>query len=366
MGTGEAQVTTADQSRDVFVGRQTELEMLQATLAHVRAGQPRVVLIEGPAGIGKTALVSRFLRVETDVHVLRASGEPWEALVPFGVVDQLIRVAGGRRASVLAGRERVLPVDEPISVGARLLELMGDLDGERPVVMVIDDAQWADLDSLRALLFALRRLVADRVMALLTVRPEDMARLPEGLRRLAEGPSGRTLRLGALDASQVRNLATSLGLSDFTARTAARLHAHTEGNPLYIRALLSEVAPDRWRDWQPALPAPRAFAALVVRRLESCSPAGRRLVEAAAVLGRHAALSSAAALGEVDEPLSAVEEAILLDLLRARDVIPVPVQLVEIYKVGKEEPTVRHLRVAGSPDPLLNPRDAIAIVGGVV
>jgi len=312
-------VTIADQSRDVFVGRQSELDTLQAALAHVRAGQPRVVLIEGPAGIGKTALLDRFLRVETDVQVLRASGEPWEALIPFGVVDQLIRAAGGSRARVLAGRERALPVDEPISVGAHLLDLMGDLDSERPVVLVIDDAQWADVDSLRALLFALRRLVAGRVMALLTVRPEDVARLPEGLRRLAEGPSGRMLRLGALDASQVRTLAASLGLSDLPAPSAQRLHAHTEGNPLYIRALLSEVPADRWRDWQPALPAPRAFAALVVRRLESCSPAGRRLVEAAAVLGRHADLPTAAALGEVDEPLSALEEATLVDLLRVRE-----------------------------------------------
>src|SRR5919202_4760372 len=107
-------------------------------------------------------------------------------------------------ARLLAGRERALPVDEPVSVGARLLELIGDLDGKRPAVLVVDDAPWADLDSLRALLFALRRLVADHVLTVLTARPEDSGRLPEGLRRLAEGQTGTTLQLGALETGQVR------------------------------------------------------------------------------------------------------------------------------------------------------------------
>ncbi len=301
----------------VFVGREKELNILRSALDHVRAGQPQVVLIEGPAGIGKTALVDRFLDLETDVQVIRASGEPWEASVPYGVVDQLVRGAGVSRARMLAGRERALPVDEPISVGGRVLELLGDLDGERPVVVVIDDAHWADLDSLRALLFALRRLVADRVLTVLTARPEDMSRLPEGLRRLAEGQTGTTVPLGELGTSQVRALATSLGLREFSHGAAERLHMHTQGNPLYVRALLSEVPADRWRTWQPVLPAPRAFASLVERRLESCSTAARRLVEAAAVLGGRPSLATAAALGEIDEPTLALEEAAVVDLLRS-------------------------------------------------
>ena len=206
-------------------------------------------------------------------------------MIPYGVLDQLTRGIGVSRARILAGRERALPLDEPISVGGVLLDLLGELDGKRPVVVMIDDAQWADLDSLRALLFVLRRLAADRVLTLLTARSEDVTRLPEGLRRLADGQTGTAIELGALDARQVRRLAASFGLRDFPYRTAQRLHAHTRGNPLYVRTLLSEVPADRWQDWQPVLPAPRAFAALVARRLDSCDPAARRLVEAAAVLG---------------------------------------------------------------------------------
>lgn len=304
-------------SLDVFVGRDVELGTLRAEFGHARAGSPRVVLIDGPAGIGKTALIDRFLNGEEDLQVLRASGEPWEALVPFGIVDQLSRGAGISRARILAGRERALPLDEPISVGGLILDLLGDL--KRPVVIVIDDAQWADLDSLRALLFVLRRLVADRVLTLLTARSEDLIRLPDGLRRLASGQTGTTIELKALDARQVRALAVSLGLRDFPYRTAQRLHAHTRGNPLYVRTLLTEVPADRWQDWQPVLPAPRAFAALVTRRLESCGPAARRLVEAAAVLGSAASLVTAAALGKVDDAFQALEEATLVDLLRYRE-----------------------------------------------
>ncbi|HEY3261173.1 MAG TPA: AAA family ATPase [Pseudonocardiaceae bacterium] len=309
----------ADGTTEVFVGREAELGILRAALEAVRAGRPRVVLVEGPAGMGKTALVDRFLQLEDGVQVLRASGEPWEALVPYGVIDQLTRGTGINRARIMASREQALPVDEPISVGTLLLSLVEQFDQGSPVVLVVDDAHWADIDSLRALLFALRRLVTEPVLTVLTVRPEDVARLPAGLRRIAAGPIGTTVQLGALGASQVQMLATSIGLTDLSFRTAQRLQAHTKGNPLYVRALLSEVPPDRWRDWQPVLPAPRGFASSVVRRLESCDPATRRLVEAAAVLGGHAWLATTAAVANVAEPLSALEEAAVVDLLHVRD-----------------------------------------------
>jgi DNA-binding CsgD family transcriptional regulator len=307
--------------------------------------------------------VDRFVETEPDVQLLRARGEPWEALVPYGIVDQLSRATGFSRARMHVSRERALPVDEPISVGARLLEVLGELDGKGPVLLVIDDAQWADLDSLRALLFALRRLVADRVLTLLTARQEDIERLPEGLRRLAGGQTGRTIRLGPIGLSQVRALATAFGLPEFSYRTAQLLHTHTQGNPLYVRALLSEVPADKWRDWQPLLPAPRAFASLVVRRMESCSPITRRLVEAAAVLGSHASLSTAAALGQVDDPLAALEEASVVDLLQPRDEagmrdVAFPHPLVQAAVYGQMGP-MRRARLHAAAARLLDDEAAV-------
>ena len=82
---------------------------------------------------------------------------------------------------------RSLPAEEPVGIGSQVLEAIEDLEPKAPVVLVIDDAHWADLDSLRALLFVVRRLVGIRVLALFAVRTEDAHRLPEGLRRQATG-----------------------------------------------------------------------------------------------------------------------------------------------------------------------------------
>jgi hypothetical protein len=75
-----------------FVGRQAELSALDARLTEVRAGRPRITLIQGEAGIGKTALVSHFVRAERPAPaptVLWASGEETEELLAYGVIEQL-------------------------------------------------------------------------------------------------------------------------------------------------------------------------------------------------------------------------------------------------------------------------------------
>ncbi len=329
-----------------FVGRAAELSALRAILCEVRSGQPRTVLVEGPSGIGKTALIERFLLGEEEVQVLRASGEQWEALVAYGVIDQLLRVAGVSGGALFARRERALPTEEPVSVGAWILEVLEDLEKKAPLALVIDDAHWADMDSLRALLFALRRLVNERVLTVLTVREEDAARLPEGLRRLANGTSGATLRLRALETSDIHMLAAALGVPGLTARTAERLHDHTHGNPLYVSALLSELPADRWRTWEPSLPAPSGYAAQVMRRLDACGPAARRLVEAASVLGVRAPFATAAALARVEDPLAALEEASVAGLLQARDDVGVrdvvfPHPLVQAAVYGRLGPARR-------------------------
>jgi AAA ATPase-like protein len=78
----------------LFVGRRRELTLLDAQFDEVQAGHPRVVHIEGLAGIGKTALVERFLSQCSDAQLVRASGEESEVLLAYGVIDQLFHAAG--------------------------------------------------------------------------------------------------------------------------------------------------------------------------------------------------------------------------------------------------------------------------------
>lgn len=308
---------------DLFVGRAVELAALRRALAEVATGRPQTVLITGAAGIGKTSLIEQFLSQVDGVATLRASGEQWEAFVAFGVIDQLLRAAGVRGGLLLAGRQRSLPPEEPVGVGAVLLETLEKLERQAVVILLIDDAHWADVDSLRALLFALRRLAAARVLTVLTVRDEDALRVPDGLRRLASATTGRALHLEALESGEVQTLATALGVPQFRLRTAQRLRDHTGGNPLYVRALLSEFPADRWHTWQPRLPAPRAFATQVVDRLSACSPSARSLVEACSVLGVRSSLQMGAALAGLDDPVDAFEESVAVGLLQSTDKIDI-------------------------------------------
>jgi hypothetical protein len=124
-----------------LVGRQDEIAALGAALGRVRSGSPQLVLVQGPPGIGKTTLLDRFVNQERDVHSLRATGEQWEAFVAFGVIDQVMRGPSAGRMDRIHSQERSSGTQEPVNVGAKLLEFWGDLDTTQPVITIVDDAQ---------------------------------------------------------------------------------------------------------------------------------------------------------------------------------------------------------------------------------
>jgi DNA-binding CsgD family transcriptional regulator/tetratricopeptide (TPR) repeat protein len=303
---------------DHFVGRAGELAILEAQMVTVQGGQPRVVVLEGEAGIGKSSLLVRFLSLHPDACVLRASGDEAETLLAWGVADQIL---AGAKSSGPAGWPEDATLDRaavgPIGVGAQLVAALGDLQsGDRVVVLVIDDLHWSDLPSAQAVLFALRRMQADRVLALVSARPGELGRLGDGWTRFAGGDHRATrLRIGSLSADDLREMSLALGVGDLSARAAAQLLDHTEGNSLHCRALLEELGSAGLTRAVGDLPAPRALADVVQAHLNALSESARDLVTAAAILGRRSPLGMAAALAGLAEPFGPLDEVVAVGLL---------------------------------------------------
>ena len=306
-----------DAAGGIFVGRAGELAVLEAAAAAARRGQPQVVLVEGEGGAGKSSLLARFAAGLVGAAVLRAGGDEAELLLPYGVVGQLVVSArgAGDRPGLLAAElsDRV----DPLAVGADLLVWLGlCCRGRQMALVLVDDLHWADGLSARALLFAVRRLQADRVLVVAAARPGDLARLGEGwLRFLAGDYRAGRVRLGGLGPEEVAALGRALGAGKLPRRAVSRLLEETGGNPLYCRAVLEEAAAGGADLGGGALPVPRSLAGVVLARARALSPGARRLAEAAAVLGHHCELGAAAALADLADPVPALAEALAAGIL---------------------------------------------------
>jgi DNA-binding CsgD family transcriptional regulator len=294
-----------------FVGRAAEVEALRSEVAIVRSGVPRIVIVQGGAGSGKTALIENVLTSEVDLAVLWTSGEPWEVSVANGVIDQLMCVAEIDAARPVAVRGRYMPPEEPNVVGARILDVLSGLERETPVVVVVDDAQWADMDSLRALLFAARRLARQRMLMMFGQRSEDAHRLPTGLHRLAGGRTGTTVTLCPIPAAEAHRLAALLAVRGLSGRAAQR--SGTLDGP----TMLTKPADRRPRPWDPSLRAAQVFAMHVQGRLDSCSHPTQTFVEALIVLGTTDP-SAAGIVAGVPDLAAALSEASSAELLHVR------------------------------------------------
>ncbi len=292
----------------VFVGRRPELAALSAALASACAGDPQVVLIEGQAGVGKSSLISQFLGGQPSVTVITASGDEAETYLPYGLIDQLTAEAVAVSADALAGLQLLAhgPAADadPVKVGVELLELISSLGGET-VVVVIEDLQWADPPSARSLLFACRRLSADRVLVILTGRPGGTSSLGEGWERFISGDRRSTrVTLTGLGVDELGELCRALGRTGLSDRAFRRLRRFTGGSPLLTRELLAELMDETLNDGHGMLRAPRSLADVIRLRLGALSAAARDLAAAAAVLGEHSTLVDVAAVAATMDPVA--------------------------------------------------------------
>ena len=299
------------------MGRTGELETLNQLFKRTACGDSQVVLVVGPAGIGKTAL-TRHCLASWQARAVSASGDPDETCLSGGLLDQLAQEAAVPEAKELAGLLDPGTAD-PLSAGSALLGMFHAMAATEPLVALVNDVQWGDEVSLRALSYAGRRLRRDPVLCILVTRSEDLNRLPPGLLRLV-GDRGTQLDLGPLNADDVAALAEQAGVGRLPHRAAEQLREHAAGIPLHVKELLHDLPADVLRSPASVLPAPRSLEALVLSRIAGCAPETERLVVAAAILGAEARLTDAATLAGLADPLPALQEASaqrLLELDRA-------------------------------------------------
>jgi DNA-binding CsgD family transcriptional regulator len=290
-------------------------------------GGPHVLLVVGDAGVGKTTLLRRAL----DEHpgaVVWGSGDPLEVELDHSLLDQLARAAplsAEDRAAL--GRDLA---GGPATAGPALVALLDHLplDPDRPPVVVVDDAQWGDTASLSALAFAARRLQRDPVLLCIVARTTDVDALPLSLRRVVRD-QGERVSIGPLDERAVQQLVEQQLGTRISERAAQRLHAHTDGNPLHLVALLDELPLDELTA-PGELPAPRSYTAIVVRRLQDLPAETVALVEAVAVLGDGVALATAASVAGIGEVAAAVGPALAQGMLSADDPIQPGLRAVRI------------------------------------
>jgi DNA-binding NarL/FixJ family response regulator len=305
----------------VFVGRQRELTLLSSIAARARADEPQVVLLEGEAGMGKSSLIAKLASTLPDAAVLKASGEEGERELGYGVISQLASAArrlGAERFALLG--DRLSDSVDPLAVGAELLSLFDVLGRSgRLVLLLVDDLHWSDGLSARALLFGLRRLSADRVLAVVTSRPGELARQGESWYRFIAGDERATrLQLGAIGIDDVVTLSREMGTGELSRRGASSLLEHTAGNPLYCVALLQELGAEGLNQTHGPPRVPRDLASLVLVKMARLELGARELLTAAAVLGQHCSLGVAVELGDVEDPLDALEQTVRVGLLAER------------------------------------------------
>jgi DNA-binding CsgD family transcriptional regulator len=298
---------------ECFAGRAAELALLDGLLRRAAAGRGQLAVILGPGWIGKTALIRQFLD-DREARVRWVCADRDETGLPGGLLEQFGVAAAGYGADPLRAGSALL---------AKLRQWAGapgapETSGVPGAVLVVDDAQWGDPLSLRALGYALRRLPDTPLLTLLAVRDDEFGCLPPGLVRLISD-RGTRLEVAGLVVAEIRSLAERVGAGPVSPRAARRLLEHTGGVPQYVREVLQAVPRESLRTALSApdllLPSPKTLEARVLTGLAGCSRPARRLVAAAAVLGTRCRLADAAALADLADPLPALEEAIGAGLL---------------------------------------------------
>ena len=313
-----------------LLGRERELSAIDALLAAPRAGRGAVALVEGPAGIGKSALLAEATRRAQAMGfgVLRATGAELEREFAFGVArqlfapmigsgamagDDLFEGAAAHAAAPLglpaAQGETTTPtgvVGDPVSAAMHgLYWLTLGLAERAPLLVAVDDAQWADAVSLAFVCYLARRVQDAPVLVLVTARSVVGAGRDEPVAQLRALPGLTVLRPAPLSEPAVAQLIGQSGLRGAHEDFVRACHHASGGNPFLLGELLDALRTEGARGSaadaeRVARIAPHSITRAVLGRLIELGRDAERLAGAFAVLGAGAPLSDAVTLAQVE------------------------------------------------------------------
>jgi DNA-binding CsgD family transcriptional regulator/tetratricopeptide (TPR) repeat protein len=266
-------------------GRHRESETLDRLLHDVRSGRSGVLVVRGEAGVGKTALLQHLVRQASGCRVTSAVGVESEMELPFAglhqlcgsMLDRLDQLPGPQR-DALGVAFGLTAGDAPdrFLVGLAVVTLLSAVSEDRPLVCVVDDAQWLDRASAQTLGFVARRVLAESVALVFGVREGPETHELEGLPELmVEG----------LRDDDVRALLARVVHGRLDERVADRIVAETGGNPLALLELTRGLTPAELAGGFGLPDAPALSArieASFLRRLEQLPAETQRLLLVAA------------------------------------------------------------------------------------
>ncbi|TMC03996.1 MAG: tetratricopeptide repeat protein [Chloroflexi bacterium] len=335
------------QATHPFVGRSQHMRGLLAAADAAAAGEGSFVLVSGEPGIGKSRLVEQAAREAADrgLRVLWATcweGDGVPALWPW---TRLAPEFAWHRGETAAGAE-----EDRFRLFEDVTALLRRTARDQPLLLVIDDLQWADTASLLLLRFVARHLRGSRLLVAGTYRDVETG---EPLRELLATTAGlcEHIALEGLSQSEVAGLVGSLTGVDPPAARAAALHRRTNGNPLFVRELVRLMG-DAAEGAE--LRVPDGLREVIGRRLDRLSPPCRSLLLTASVLGQRFRLGLLEATsGLAGEPHALVVEVLWggLSAVRRRELsLRAALALEELHAVDVEPwltQIAHHFRLAG-------------------
>jgi DNA-binding CsgD family transcriptional regulator len=351
----------ANRSSSGLLDRVGERDVLERLVAGVRAGQSRVLVLRGEAGVGKTALLRHLSTAASGCRIARAAGVESEMELAYAGLHALCAPMLGRLEQLPDPQRDALrtafglsagPPPDRFLVGLAVLSLLADAAEEQPLLIMVDDAQWLDRVSAQTLAFVARRLLAERLGLVFALRESGDEDVLEGLPELV---------IEGLAADEARLLLDTTIAGPLDERVKARILGEARGNPLALIELPRGFAPAELAGGF-GLPDARPLASRIeqtyLQRVEVLPRDAQLLLLAAAAepLGDLSLLWRAAGqLGIGSEAVRPAEAAGLLEL-RARVRFPHPLVRSAVYRAA--DPSDRrevHMALADSTDPAVDP-----------